>query len=102
MAEEQKPMPQWIKNLTVPDRTKQYLYERWLNGDISPKSPPQDWGAITDLIEFFKKIKFKNDVVKNEITTEPLLREKLKAIRINLKSCAKRKKSFRYGNYQNS
>jgi hypothetical protein len=83
MAEEQKPMPEWIKNLTVPDRTKQYLYERWLNGDISPKSPPQDWGAITDLIEFFKKIKFKNDVVKNEITTEPLLREKLDANQIN-------------------
>jgi hypothetical protein len=83
MAEEQKPMPQWIKNLTVPDRTKQYLYERWLNGDISPKSPPQDWGAITDLIEFFKKIKFKNDVVKNEITTEPLLREKLNANQID-------------------
>jgi hypothetical protein len=83
MADEQKPMPQWIKNLTVPDRTKQYLYERWLNGDISPKSPPQDWGAITDLIEFFKKIKFKNDVVKNEITTEPLLREKLNANQID-------------------
>jgi hypothetical protein len=83
MAEEQKPMPQWIKNLTVPDRTKQYLYERWLNGDISPKSPPQDWGAITNLIEFFKKIKFKNDVVKNEITTEPLLREKLDANQID-------------------
>ena len=74
---EQKPMPEWIKNLTVPASTKQYLYERWLNGDIAPKSPPQDWGAITDLIEFFKKIKFKNDVVKNEITTEPLLRKKL-------------------------
>jgi hypothetical protein len=70
-------MPEWIKNLTVPASTKQYLYERWLNGDIAPKSPPQDWGAITDLIEFFKKIKFKNDVVKNEITTEPLLRKKL-------------------------
>jgi hypothetical protein len=74
---EQKPMPEWIKNLTVPASTKQYLYERWLNGDIAPKSPPQDWGAITDLIELFKKIKFKSDVVKNEITTEPLLRQKL-------------------------
>ena len=80
---EKKPMPEWIKNLTVPDSTKQYLYERWLNGDISPKSPPQDWGAITDLIEFFKKIKFKNDVVKNEITTEPLLRKKLDANQID-------------------
>jgi hypothetical protein len=80
---EQKPMPQWIKNLTVPASTKQYLYERWLNGDIAPKSPSQDWGAITDLVEFFKKIKFKNDVVKNEITTEPLLREKLDANQID-------------------
>lgn len=82
MAEEQKPMPEWIKNLVVPAKTKQYLYERWLAGDISPKVPAQDWGAITDLIEFFKKIKFKNDVVKNEITTEPLLREKLDANQI--------------------
>jgi hypothetical protein len=80
---EQKPMPEWIKNLTVPASTKQYLYERWLNGDIAPKSPSQDWGAITDLVEFFKKIKFKNDVVKNEITTEPLLREKLNANQID-------------------
>jgi hypothetical protein len=80
---EQKPMPEWIKNLTVPASTKQYLYERWLNGDIAPKSPSQDWGAITDLIEFFKKIKFKNDVVKNEITTEPLLRQKLDANQID-------------------
>jgi len=82
MAEEQKPMPEWIKNLVVPAKTKQYLYERWLSGDISPKAPAQDWGVITDLIEFFKKIKFKNDVVKNEITTEPLLREKLNANQI--------------------
>lgn len=82
MADEQKPMPEWIKNLVVPAKTKQYLYERWLAGDISPKAPAQDWGAITDLIEFFKKIKFKNDVVKNEITTEPLLREKLDANQI--------------------
>lgn len=80
---EQKPMPEWIKNLTVPASTKQYLYERWLNGDIAPKSPSQDWGAITDLVEFFKKIKFKNDVVKNEITTEPLLRKKLDANQID-------------------
>ena len=82
MADEQKPMPEWIKNLVVPAKTKEYLYERWLAGDISPKAPAQDWGAITDLIEFFKKIKFKNDVVKNEITTEPLLREKLDANQI--------------------
>lgn len=82
MADEQKPMPEWIKNLVVPAKTKQYLYERWLAGDILPKAPAQDWGAITDLIEFFKKIKFKNDVVKNEITTEPLLREKLDANQI--------------------
>jgi hypothetical protein len=59
MAEEQKPMPQWIKNLTVPDSTKQYLYNRWLNGEISEKTPPQDWGAITDVIEVFKKINHK-------------------------------------------
>ena len=80
---EQKPMPEWIKNLTVPASTKQYLYERWLNGDIAPKSPPQDWGVITDVIELFKKIKFTNDVVKNEITTEPLLRKKLDANQID-------------------
>jgi hypothetical protein len=88
---EQKPMPEWIKNLTVPASTKQYLYERWLNGDIAPKSPSQDWGAITDLIEFFKKIKFKNDVVKNEITTEPLLRQKLDAKQIDTDLAAAQK-----------
>jgi hypothetical protein len=81
---EQKPMPEWIKNLRwASESTKEFFYQRWLNGDISPKSPPQDWGAITDLIEFFKKIKFKNDVVKNEITTEPLLRQKLDANQID-------------------
>jgi hypothetical protein len=77
MAEQKKPMPQWIKNLIVPDSTKELLYQRWLNGDIAPKSPPQDWGVITDVIELFKKIKFTNDVVRNEITSDPLLREKL-------------------------
>lgn len=82
MANEQEPMPQWIKQTLLPKSTKQYFYERWLAGDISPKAPAQDWAAITDLIEFFKKIKFKNDVVKNEITTEPLLREKLDANQI--------------------
>lgn len=83
MADEQKPMPQWIKNYTwMTESTKQYFYERWLAGDISPKAPAQDWAAITDLIEFFKKIKFKNDAVKNEIITEPLLREKLNANQI--------------------
>jgi hypothetical protein len=54
MAEEQKPMPQWIKNLTVPDSTKQYLYNRWLNGEISEKTPPQDWGVITDVAKFLE------------------------------------------------
>jgi hypothetical protein len=75
MAEEQKPMPQWIKNLTVPDSTKQYLYNRWLNGEISEKTPPQDWGAITDVIEFFKNPPAwlaKDEFVPEEIVTEKL------------------------------
>jgi hypothetical protein len=89
---EQKPMPEWIKNLRwASESTKEFFYQRWLNGDISPKSPPQDWGAITDLIEFFKKIKFKNDVVKNEITTEPLLRQKLDAKQIDTEIAAAQK-----------
>jgi len=74
---EQKPMPEWIKNLTVPASTKEFLYKRWLNGDIAPKSPPQDWGVITDVIELFKKIKFTNDVVKESITSDPLLTQTL-------------------------
>ena len=49
---EQKPMPEWIKNLTVPASTKEFLYQRWLNGDISEKTPPQDWGVITDAAKF--------------------------------------------------
>lgn len=92
MADDKKPMPEWIKNLRWADKsTKEFFYQRWLNGDISPKSPPQDWGAITDLIEFFKKIKFKNDVVKNEITTEPLLRQKLDAKQIDTDLAAAQK-----------
>ena len=83
MADEQKPMPQFIKDMLVAPYIKQYFYERWLNGDISPKAPAQDWGAITDVVEFFKKIKFKNDAVKNEIITEPLLRKKLDANQID-------------------
>ena len=51
---EKKPMPEWIKNLTVPDSTKQYLYNRWLNGEISEKTPPQDWGVITDVAKFLE------------------------------------------------
>lgn len=91
MADEQKPMPEWIKDMLVAPYIKQYFYERWLNGDISPKAPAQDWGAITDVVEFFKKIKFKNDAVKNEIITEPLLRKKLdpKQIAIDLAAAQK-------------
>jgi len=72
---EQKPMPEWIKNLIVPDSTKQYLYNRWLNGEISEKTPPQDWGAITDVIEFFKNPPAwlaKDEFVPEEIVTEKL------------------------------
>ena len=83
MADKQKPMPEFIKDMLVAPYIKQYFYERWLNGDISPKAPAQDWGAITDVVEFFKKIKFKNDAVKNEIITEPLLRKKLDANQID-------------------
>jgi hypothetical protein len=72
---EQKPMPEWIKNLIVPDSTKQYLYNRWLNGEISEKTPPQDWGAITDVVEFFKNPPAwlaKDEFVPEEIVTEKL------------------------------
>jgi hypothetical protein len=72
---EQKPMPEWIKNLIVPDSTKQYLYNRWLNGEISEKTSPQDWGAITDVIEFFKNPPAwlaKDEFVPQEIVTEKL------------------------------
>jgi hypothetical protein len=72
---EQKPMPEWIKNLTVPASTKQYLYNRWLNGEISEKTPPQDWGAITDVVEFFKNPPAwlaKDEFVPEEIVTEKL------------------------------
>jgi hypothetical protein len=72
---EQKPMPEWIKNLIVPDSTKQYLYNRWLNGEISEKTSPQDWGAITDVIEFFKNPPAwlaKDEFVPEEIVTEKL------------------------------
>lgn len=59
MADEQKPMPQWIKNLTAPESTKQYLYERWLAGEISDKAPAQDWGVITDIADAIRKLTFK-------------------------------------------
>lgn len=66
MADEQKPMPQWIKNLTAPESTKQYLYERWLAGEISDKAPTQDWGVITDIADAIRKITFKKPKVRSD------------------------------------
>jgi len=66
MADEQKPMPQWIKNLTAPKATKQYLYERWLAGEISDKAPAQDWGVITDIADAIRKITFKKPKIRGD------------------------------------
>jgi hypothetical protein len=75
MAEEQKPMPEWIKNLTAPESTKQYLYERWLAGEISDKAPAQDWGVITDIADAIRKITFKKPKIRSDTFPKQSLEE---------------------------
>ncbi len=67
MADDKKPMPYWIKNSLHPESTKQYFYELWLNGDISPKAPPQDWGLITDVAEAIRKLTFKKPKIRTDV-----------------------------------
>jgi hypothetical protein len=75
MAEDPKPMPQWIKNLTAPKATKQYLYERWLAGEISDKAPAQDWGVITDIADAIRKITFKKPKIRSDTFPKQSLEE---------------------------
>ena len=51
-------IPPFIKDSGLPDVTKKYLTEQWLAGNFQVKSAPQDWGAITDVYEFFKYVVF--------------------------------------------
>lgn len=67
MADDKKPMPQWIKNSRLPESTKQYLYEQWLNGTLDPKAPPQDWGLITDVAEAIRKLTFRKPKVRTDV-----------------------------------
>lgn len=67
MADDKKPMPQWIKNSRLPESTKQYLYEQWLNGTLDPKAPPQDWGLITDVAEAIRKLTFKKPKTRTDV-----------------------------------
>ena len=67
MADDEKPMPLWIKTSRLPESTKQYFYELWLNGDISPKAPPQDWGLITDVAEAIRKLTFKKPKIRTDV-----------------------------------
>jgi hypothetical protein len=52
-------IPLWLQNLKLPAPTKKYLTEQWLAGNFTVVDGPQDWGAITDIYEFLKHIKFK-------------------------------------------
>lgn len=67
MADDKKPMPQWIKNSLLPESTKQYLYEQWLNGTLDTKAPPQDWGLITDVAEAIRKLTFKKPKIRTDV-----------------------------------
>jgi hypothetical protein len=67
MADDKKPMPQWIKNSLLPESTKQYLYEQWLNGTLDTKAPPQDWGLITDVAEAIRKLTFKKPKTRTDV-----------------------------------
>ena len=91
MAEEQKPMPQWIKNLTAPESTKQYLYERWLAGEISDKAPAQDWGVITDIADAIRKITFK----KPKIRSDTFPKQSLEQIQETASEIAQRRNDLR-------
>ena len=91
MADEQKPMPQWIKNLTAPESTKQYLYERWLAGEISDKAPAQDWGIITDIADAIRKLTFK----KSKIRSDTFPKQSLEQIQQTASEIAQRRNDLR-------
>jgi hypothetical protein len=91
MADEQKPMPQWIKNLTAPESTKQYLYERWLAGEISDKAPAQDWGVITDIADAIRKITFK----KPKIRSDTFPKQSLEQVQQTASEIAQRRNDLR-------
>ena len=91
MADEQKPMPQWIKNLTAPESTKQYLYERWLAGEISDKAPAQDWGVITDIADAIRKLTFK----KSKIRSDTFPKQSLEQIQETASKIAQRRNDLR-------
>jgi hypothetical protein len=52
-------IPFWLQNLNLPAPTKKYLTEQWLAGNFTVVDGPQDWGAITDIYDFLKRVKFK-------------------------------------------
>lgn len=91
MADEQKPMPQWIKQSRLPESTKQYFYELWLNGDISPKAPAQDWGAITDIADAIRKITFK----KPKVRTDTFPKQSLEEVQETASEIAQRRNDLR-------
>ena len=88
---EQKPMPQWIKNLTAPESTKQYLYERWLAGEISDKAPAQDWGVITDIADAIRKMTFK----KPKVRTDTFPKQSLEEVQQTASEIAQRRNDLR-------
>ena len=88
---EKKPMPQWIKNLTAPESTKQYLYERWLAGEISDKAPAQDWGVITDIADAIRKMTFK----KPKVRTDTFPKQSLEEVQQTASEIAQRRNDLR-------
>lgn len=91
MADEKKPMPQWIKQSRLAKSTKQYFYELWLNGDISPKAPAQDWGAITDIADAIRKITFK----KPKVRTDTFPKQSLEEVQETASQIAQRRNDLR-------
>lgn len=91
MADEKKPMPQWLKQSYLAESTKQYLYELWLNGDISPKAPAQDWGAITDIADAIRKLTFK----KSKIRSDTFPKQSLEQIQETASEIAQRRNDLR-------
>lgn len=61
------PMPQWIKSMLVPAATKEYLYERWLAGDIAPEAAPVDWGMFTDIADVIRHLTVKKPKSRSDI-----------------------------------
>jgi len=91
MANEQEPMPIWIKQTRLPESTKQYFYELWLNGDISPKAPAQDWAAITDIADAIRKLTFK----KSKIRSDTFPKQSLEQIQEIASKIAQRRNDLR-------